>query len=807
MGSIFQDARFAVRIFLRTPLITACIVVLLALGIGANSAMFSVVDALLLHPVRYQDPERLVFIWSHDPQGAMSDVSPADFHDLRAGAKSLSDLAAWMPTSFVVTGAEQPRQLGGARVTSNFFRTLGVKPVLGRTFLPDEDGLDNPANATHSAIISYRFWQQDLGADPNVLGRTLRIDLVPYTVIGVAPDDFRFWWRLHDVWIPVSMNVQERDYRDLVVIGRLTDTRAKAAAELNVTAKSLADAFPKSDRGWTLQIEELKNRLLNETFRLRLLLLTGAVGLVLLLACANVSSLLLARSAARQREISVRISLGATAARLARQLLTESAILALAGGGLGLAIAWALVRAAPALVPPNAIPGGPIEISQPVVWFCLAISFATCLLVGLAPALGLAGSRSQEALKGSGRGTTAGRASQRTRQTIVAVEVACALVLLAGAWLMAASLRNLTNADPGFDPSGVLTLRLYLPSSKYNAEQALEFYRRALERVAQLPGVKSASAATALPLLGNTVVSFDREGSSRGAAEQPIALYAAVGVDYFKMLRIPLLRGRFFTDADNERAQPVAIVSEALAARYFPGEDPVGKRIVVMRPVRSQSTQETAALEIAGVAGNVKMADVFGDSSAMIYAPLAQNPFARGVWFAARVAGDPASLASAVRGAFLSIDREQPVEQVGSLERTLSSQLAPTRFETGMMASFALTALLLAALGIYGVNAYAVTQRRTEIGLRMALGASRGAVLRQVIAQGMVPTGIGIVAGIAGAAATASLLRSAFAGTHSLDPIAFLSAALVLAVAAAFACYFPARRATRIDPAVILRAE
>jgi putative ABC transport system permease protein len=806
MGSLLQDFRFGARIFLRTPTITGSIILLLALGIGANSAMFSVVNGLLLHPVSYQDPEKLVFVWSRDAEGTRSDVSPADFMDLRAQSKSLADLAAWMPNSFVVRGGERPRQISGASVTANFFRTLGVKPVLGRTFLPDEDGLDQAANAARSAVISYRFWQQELGADPNVLGRNLNVDSVAYTIIGVAPNDFRFWWRAHDLWIPVSINVHERDYRDLIVIARLTGTLDRAASESKVIAKSLGEAFPKSDRGWTFQVEDLKERLLNRTFRSRLLLLSGAVGLVLLLACANVASLLLARAAARQREIAVRISLGATAGRLAQQLLTESALLALLGGGLGLGIAWAVIRAAPKFVPPNAIPGGPVELSMPVVWFSLALSVATCILVGLAPALGIARAEQQTSLKQSGRGITGGRGTQRTRQTIVASEVAAALILLAGAWLMAASLRNLTRADPGFEPSNVLTLRLFLPSSKYNAAQALQFYRLSLDRIAGLRAVQSVTVGTSLPGLSEMQVNFDREGSARDESQRAIAPYAAVSAQYFQVLRIPLRRGRFFTEADRENAPLVAIVSEALAARFFPNEDPIGKRIVVSRPLRF-SGEEIVKLEIVGVVGNVRLSDLAGNSKPMIYVPQSQNPFSPTAWFAARTAGNPMALASAIRSEFMAIDREEPVDQVGTLDEVVASRLAQPRFQTVLMSSFAVVALLLAALGIYGVNAYAVTQRRNELGLRMALGASRGAVLRLVVGQGMLPTGIGIVLGVLGAAGSTAALRSILVGSDALDPIAFLGAALILAAVATLACYFPARRATRIDPAKILRME
>ncbi|HTB15197.1 MAG TPA: ABC transporter permease [Bryobacteraceae bacterium] len=807
MGSILQDARFGARIFSKTPALTSSIILLLALGIGANSAMFSVVDSMMLHPVRYQDPEKLVFIWTYDPQGTMTNVSPADFMDLRAQSKSLADPAAWMPTSFVVLGGDRPRQLGGARVTANFFRTLGVKPLLGRTFLPDEDGLDNPANAAHSVVVSYRLWQQDLGADPNVLGRTLRVDSVPYTIVGVMPNDFRFWWRPHDLWIPVSLNVHERDFHNLVVVARLTRGRTDAASEVTVIARALAEAYPKSDRGLTMQVEDLKERLLNRTFRMRLLLLSGAVGLVLLLACTNIASLLLARAAARQKEIAVRISLGATARHLVQQLLTESALLAVSGGLLGLAIAWALIRAAPKFVPATAIPGDPIGFSMPVVWFSLALSLVTVILVGLAPAVGIARSQQQTSLKQSGRGNTAGRASQRTRQIIVGAEVAAALVLLTGAGLMVSSLRNLTRVSLGFDPSDVLTVRIFLPSSKYNAAQALRFYRASLDRIHGLPGVQSASLGTSLPLLSNMETLFDREDSARPTTEWPGAFYAAVDAEYFQVLRTPLIRGRFFTPSDNENALPVAIVTEALAAHFFPNEDPIGRRILVNGPVRGRDAAQTVKLQIVGVVDNVKVSDLAASPKPMIYVPLPQNPFSRGVWFAARTSGNPAVLASAVRNAFLSIDKEEPVEQVGSLEQMLANQLAQPRFETGLMASFALVALILAVLGIYGVNAYAVTQRRSEFGLRMALGATSGALLRDVILRGMLPTGLGIVAGTVGAAATTSLLKSVLVGTDSLNPIAFLGAAAVLAAAAALACYFPARRATRIDPAIILRME
>jgi putative ABC transport system permease protein len=479
---------------------------------------------------------------------------------------------------------------------------LRVRPALGRTFLPDEDGLEHPQNAAHSVVISYRLWQEDLGADPNVLGRTIRVDSIPYTIIGVAPENFQFWWRPHDLWVPVSLNVHDRDYRGLVVIARMASTRARATAEMAVISRSLGETYPKSDKGWTVQVDDFQEWLLNRTFRTRLLLLCGAVGMVLLIACTNVASLLLARTAAREREIAVRVSLGASRSRLVGQLLTESALLALAGGGLGLAIAWALIRVAPKIVPPNAIPGGPVELSVPVVWFTLTVSVLTCILFGLAPALAAARGDVQPALKDSSRGATAGRKRLRFRQIMVAAEVAIALMLLAITGLMIASLRDLTRVDPGFDPKNVLTLRMYLPAAKYDAAHALGFYRAGLERIAALPGVKSVTVGSSLPPppLGTMEVRFEPEGlppSSEG--EFPSAPYVAAGADYFHTLGIPLKRGRFFTDADNEKAPLMAILNEAFVARYYPDQDPIGRRILVNRPIRFAG-EEQVKVEVVG---------------------------------------------------------------------------------------------------------------------------------------------------------------------------------------------------------------
>src|SRR5579875_884497 len=510
METILQDFRFGLRVLRRSPLVAISII-----------AMLGILDGLLLHSVHYPDPQKLVFVWSVDAQGALSNVSAADYLDFRRKAKTLADAAAWSSTSLVFRGGERPRQLGGARVTANFFRTLRVKPILGRTFLPDEDGIDNPANAARSVVISYRLWQEDLGADPNILGRTVHIEATPYTIIGVMPPNFQFWWRPHDLWIPVSLDPNERDYRNLTLVARIRAPRSAVKAEMNVLARALADAYPKSDKGWTVLVERLEERFFNRTFRLRLLLASAAVGLVLLIACANVTGLLLARSAARSQEFAIRVSLGASGWRLGRQLLSEAALLALAGGIAGLAIAWVLIRAIPALVPSAVIPTGSIELNGAVIFFCLAASAVTCLLVGLAPALAVSQPGTQTTLR-SARTTGPGRAPQHLRQALVAGEIAVAMMLLASAWLMVGSLRALTRLDPGFDPSTVLTLRVVVPNAKYDGPQEARFFAQARERIAGLPGVESATLGTSLPNATNGMrVRFDRRDSPREEAQQP----------------------------------------------------------------------------------------------------------------------------------------------------------------------------------------------------------------------------------------------------------------------------------------------
>jgi putative ABC transport system permease protein len=483
-------------------------------------------------------------------------------------------------------------------------------------------------------------------------------------------------------------------------------------------------------------------------------------------------------------------------------------LLSFTGGALGLAMAWILIHLAPTIVPPDAIPGGPIEFRAGVIWFALAISLLSCLLCGLAPALAVARSDIQSALKDSSRGSTGGRKSQRFRQVMIVAEASVAVMLLASAGIMIESLRDLTHSNPGFDPKNIVTVRLVLPAATYDAERALRFYRQSVERIAALPGVRNVAVSTSLPEINNQEVRFKEEGAvARSEAELPVAPYLGVGTEYFRTLGIPLRQGRFFTEADTENAPPVAIISETLAARYFPNQDPIGKRLAFNRPIRWQNGEEPVTAQVVGVVGNVKLDESFADPKPTIYVPHRQNPWSRAVWFVARTETDPAALGSALRTEFMALDKEQPIDQLETLDERLQNQAAEPRFQTRLMSSFALVALMLAAVGIYGVNAYAVAQRRSEIGLRMALGASRGSVLRNVIGKGMGPTAIGIGLGLVGAVAISFWLRNELVGSRTVDPIAFLGATMLLAIVAAVACLIPALKATRIDPAIALRAE
>ncbi len=789
---------------------TLAVIVALTLGIGASSAMFSVVDALLLHPLRFRDPAELTILWEKDAQSSIWAAAPANYLDWRKQAKSFEGIAGWTAASYVRTGIERAEQLPGATVTANFFRTLGVKPELGRDFLAEEDGIDDGRGARKVVLIGDKFWRENMGGDPNILGQQLKLNSASYTIVGVIPATFQFISRVHQIWTPMSPNKQIRDYHPVTVLARLRKgvAREQAGAEMAGIARGLAEAYPKTNKGFTVQVDDLQEWIINRRFRTRLLLLFAAVGMVLLIACTNVASLLLARSSGRVREIAVRASLGASGGRLVRQLLTESVLLSAIGGALGLALAWELIRLSPKFVPTNAIPAAaPIELNLAVVLFTLTLSILTGVLFGLAPALAAANPDVQEKLKDSTRGTTGGAKRQRFRQVLAAAEVAVALMLVASAVLMMESLRSLTSTELGFNPKNAMSLRLFLPAAKYDAARTLQFHKQALARLAALPGITSVALGANLPLQKTVMgIAFDLETAApKEQAEKPDVDYITVSPEYFSALGIPVRRGRTFTEADNEGSPPVAIANQALVDKFFPGQDAVGKRVLIDRPKFPSGFEDTTRAEIVGIVANVKTSDLAAPGDPILYVPHAQNVWSPAMYFAIRSTMDPTGLTAAVRKELQAMDPEQPISQVGSLEQLLIVRAADPRFQTQLMGTFAALAFLLAVVGVYGVNAYAVSQRRQEIGVRMALGATTGNVLREMIGQGMRLTAIGILAGVAGSLAIASLLKSVLVGVSATDPVTLGGVAVAMAVVAAVACYVPARRATRIDPATALR--
>jgi predicted permease len=812
LDSVFQDVRFGARILARSPGISLAVILALALGIGANSAIFSLVDAFILHSVRYTDPASLAILWDKNPEGGLRSASAANFLDWRKQSKSFTQIAGWAPAPFVLTGLERPQQITGAFVTANFFRTLGVMPRLGRTFLPDEDGLDNPANAARTAVISYGMWTGLLASDPNVLGRNIQLDNTTYAIVGVMPEDFTFRIRRHQVWVPVSLDRNNRDYHYLTVVGRLNTSRAAASAEMKMVGENLARAYPKTNRGRSIQVDDLQEWLIaNHTFKTRLLILFSAVGLVLLIACTNVASLLLARSSARNREVALRLALGATRSRLARQLLTESVLLALAGGALGLVFAWFLIGAAPAILPPDLIPPGvTVGLSQLVVLFTAGVSLLTGVLFGMAPALAATRPEVQETLQDSSRGSTGGRGGQRFRQVMVVVEVALALMMLAGATLMTESLRRMTSVDLGFEPKDVLMLRLSLPAARYNAANSWRLQEQLLLRLARLPGVAGVAAASNLPLARPTIrVPFDLpDAPPRALADRPAVTYVSISADYVKTLGIRLVRGRNFAATDNENSPPVAIVNQAFVSRHFPGQDPLGKRIILNRPQLGKNEfAGDIPVEIVGIIGNVKLGDLGAPPEAMLYAPQPQNVWSTNTWLAVRTNMEPVNLTAAIRREMAELDKDQPVDEVGSMQRSFDAQFLQPRFQSQVMLALAGLALVLAVVGIYGINAYTVARQRRDIGVRIALGASPGSVVLRTVVRGMLLTAVGVVLGLVAALFLAPVARSVLVGIGPADPLVLAGVTVFLMGVSGLACYLPAHRAARIDPASALRQE
>ncbi|HEX8163400.1 MAG TPA: ABC transporter permease [Pyrinomonadaceae bacterium] len=807
METMIQDVRFGLRMLTKNPGFTAVAVIALALGIGANSAIFSVVNAVLLRPLPYKDPERIVMVWEDDSRhGYPRDTpAPANYVDWRDQNKVFEDMAAIAELSFNLTGAGEPERLDGRRVSASFFPILGVEPQLGRRFTPEED---RPGE-NHVVILSHGLWQRRFGSDAGIIGKTITLNGYSFAVVGVMPQSFQFPTREDQFWIPIAFTQQEAARRGshfLEVIARLKPgvTLEQARAEMSTIAGRLQQQYPAENTELGAAVVPLHEQLVGN-IRTALLVLLGAVGFVLLVACANVANLLLARAAGRQKEIATRVALGASRLRLVRQFLTESVLLAAVGGVVGLLLsAWG-VRLLKAFIPENISQAGEITVDLKVLLFTLLISLLTGLVFGLAPATQATKLNLNETLKEGGRDSAAGSRGNRIRGVLVVSEVALSLILLIGAGLLINSFLRLRNVDPGFHTDNLLTMSVSLPAQKYpDHARRSAFYTEMIRRVEALPGVRSAAITSQIPLVkqGDTgsITVEGRPDPPRGQAN--MVAMRIVSPHYFQTMSIRLLRGREFGDQDRADAPAVAVISEGMARRYWPGEDPTGKRIC---PGKPESPDDWVT--VVGVVNDVQQFGLDAESKPQMYLTYQQSGYFSPRHLVVGTNVEPTSLASAVRGAVWGIDPDQPVSNISTMEEVLSESIARQRFSTLLLGVFGVVALVLAAVGIYGVMSYSVSQRTHEIGIRMALGAQTGDVLKLAVGQGLKLVMIGVGVGLAASVVLTRVMSSLLFGISSTDPATFAVISLVLVGAGVLASYIPARRATKVDPMIALRYE
>jgi putative ABC transport system permease protein len=802
MRTLLQDLRFGARTLAKRPGFALVAVLTLALGIGANTAIFSVVNAVLLRPLPFKDAGRLVLVYETTQSVPRDFVSVPNLEDYRAGSRSFESFTTFVPQSVNLTGAgAEPERVIGAFVTSSFFTVFGVEPARGRSFLAEDDA----QGGGQVAILNHDLWQRRFGADPEIVGKSLTFNGEPYTVVGVMPEGFGLPATTTDVLLPAQKWPNYKPVRSSHsswVIGRMRGgvTRGAAEGELRAIAKRLEEAYPEENRGRGVTLVGLQDYFV-EDIRPALLVLLCAVGLILLIACSNIANLLLARGAARQKEVALRSALGASRRRLFRQMLTETLLLGLLGGAAGLLLAQWGVDALLALKPGDLPTTQKIGIDGRVLAFSLGLSALTGLVFGIAPALQLSKTDVSRALKEGGRGGGEGKERARLRGAFVVAQVALSLMLLVGAGLLLNSFYRLLRTSPGFNPQNLLTMEYRVPKNRYpKGEQQWAFHREVIERVGRLPGVESAAVVRGLPFSGNgATVTYNVPGQAPPPPGQELkTLENAIDPNYLSTVGLPLIRGRNFSYTDGPDSPPVLLVNRTLAEKLWPGADPLGKQLEL------PDAKVTAS--VVGVVGDAKQHDIAEQQRPQIYTPYAQNPHIFGT-LVVRSRVEPLSLAETVKKTVWSVDPEQPVWRVRTLERVLEQNVADRRFVLTLMACFAGLAVLLTALGLYGVISYTVVQRTHEIGVRVALGAQGRDVLRLVLGQGMRLVGVGLGLGVVGAFAATRLMEGLLYGVTATDPLTYAFVALLLAAVALLACYLPARRATRVDPLIALRYE
>ena len=790
LETLMQDFRYGLRMLVNSPAFTGIIVLILGVSIGANTALFSVVNAVVLRPLPYKDASRVVAVWDRDPHGGRNGYSAATLLERRDGNRVFDGFSGWATAAFAITGRDAPERVDGLLVSWDFFKTLGVMPLLGRTFSPEDDR----PGAPRVAVLSHELWQRRFAGDREAVGRTLSVNGQPCTVIGIMPSRFRFYYR-PEMWMPLAINraTASRDVVYLSVVARLAPGMSLSGAQAR----------------WGGLVEPM--RAATRQGRPKgLLLLFAAVGLLLLIACVNVANLLMARASVRHAELTVRASLGAGRSRLMRQLLTESVLLALPGGVLGLLLAYWLIQFLPALVPPVLLSGSSeIALDGLVFVFTGTLSVVTGLVFGVAPALWASTFDLNEALKEGGRGNAGGLRQGRFRSALVITEVALSLVLLVCAGLLVRSLFAMQRVDLGFRPAHVLTMRMSPLEGRYSSPASLRaYYRQALETVGAIAGVRSASVSLGqAPWDTEIAGEFDIAGHPRhSASDLRAAAFETVSPDYFQTLGIALRKGRFFTERDDETSPRVVIVNRKFVTMYSPHEEPLGKQLLIQELTGARQVGRKIAMEIVAVVDDIKFGGPAASGVPMVYMPILQSPLP-GAALALRTPAEPMQLAGTVRAVLAQLDHETPITHIKSMDQIVTDSMSQAQTQTWLVGVFATVALVLAALGNYGVISYFVAQSTHDIGIRMALGASTRDVLNLVLRHGMLLVGIGLLVGLSGAFALTRFVSTLLFEVKPADPWTFAGASLLLALVAFAAAFIPAWRATRVDPVSALRCE
>lgn len=817
MEFLWQDMRYGARVLLKSPGFTLVAVLTLALGIGANTAIFSVINFVLLRPLEYANPDQLVMIWERNTRKGWSEspTSFANFIDFRDNARTV-DVAAFTDTNFNLSGGEQPERVAGLRVSANLFSVLGVNPLRGRWFAPHED---KPGSG-QVLILSYGLWQRSFGGNPNLINQRVQLNGQGYTVIGVMPPSFKFPPSFSaavassqetitnaDLWTPLTTDDVPlvRDIRNLKMIGRLKPgvSPQQTQADINAVASRLDKEYPADNGGLESRVVPLHEQVTGD-ISLALWVLMAAVGMVLLIACSNVANLLLAKATGRQKEIAIRTALGANRLRILRQLLTESVLLGVLGGLLGLLFAIFGAKSLIAFATVNIPKLKDFGFDSKVLLFSLVISLITSLIFGLVPALDASKPNLNEALKEGGRTSGGGSARNRLRNALVIVEIALAVVLVTASGLMLLSFVRLQRVNPGFNPENVLTLESELPEATYRADQQQRvFQQQLLQKIRSIPGVQYASTVDYLPFSGNSFnSSFMIEGRPVPAVtERPRAFYRVISPDYFLTMGIQMIRGNPFTDRDTADVQGVAIINDVAARKFWPGEEPLGKKIKRGRPESKNPWLTIVGIVASGTQNSLREA-----AQPEIYTPYLQNTSPM-FTLVARTSTDPRTLAASIRKEVWATDKDLPVSNMKLMNELISNSVAQPRFYVILLSVFALLALILAAVGVYGVMSYSVTLRTRDIGIRMALGARPTDIFKQIVGQALLLALIGLGAGIVLAITLTRVMRSLLYGINTTDPFTLGATSLVLLAVALLASFLPARRATKVDPMVALRYE